>query len=55
MMKELEVTNNKNTNAYMQVALNVIFMKINTKKGIKLFCEMATDAMIEHLKNYTKG
>ena len=50
-MKELEVTNNKNTNAYMQAELNVMFMKINTKKGIKLFGEMAIDAMIDHLKN----
>ena len=46
-MKESNVINNTNTHAYMQAAVNVVFMHIHANKGIKLFGERAIVSMIK--------
>ena len=47
MAKESEMMNNKNTHAYMQAAVNVIFTQMHENKGITLFCERTMAVMIK--------
>ena len=55
MMKESEVTNNKNTHAYMQTAVNVMFRKMYAKKIINMFGERYIAAMIKEFKTLYEG
>ena len=50
MIKESEVMNNKNTYAYMQAAVNVIFTQIHAKKRINIFGERDILAMVKKFK-----
>ena len=52
---ESEVMNNKNAHAYMQAAVNVMFMQMNEKKGIKLFGKRDILEMIKQFKQRDKG
>ena len=47
--------NNKNAHAYMQAAVNVMFMQMNEKKGIKLFGKRDILEMIKQFKQRDKG
>ena len=42
--------NNKNTHAYMQAAVNVVFTQIHENKGINMFGERAIAETIKELK-----
>ena len=53
--KESEVMNNKNTHAYMQAAVNVMFTYMNAKKGINIFYERCISAMIKQFKLLDEG
>ena len=55
IMKESEVRNNTNTHAYMQAEVNVLFMHMNTKKGIKQFGERDIAATIKEFKQLYEG
>ena len=49
-MKESKMANNTNTHAYMQAGVNVMFMQMHAKKGIKMFFERYIVAMIKEFK-----
>ena len=42
--------NNKNAHAYMQEAVNVMFMHMHSKKGIKMFGERDIVVMVKKFK-----
>ena len=54
-MKESKVMNNKNTHAYMQAAVKMMFTHMHAKKGIKLFGESDISAMIKEFKQLDEG
>ena len=54
-MKESEVTNNKNTHAYMQSEANVMFMQMQANKGINTFGERDITSIMKDFKQLYEG
>ena len=54
-MKEFEVMNNKNTHAYMQAEVNMLFTHMHAKKRVKLFGERDISALIKEPKQLDEG
>ena len=54
-MKESDIMKSKNTHAYMQVVVNVMFTQIHAKKEIKLFGEISIATMLKWFEQLDEG